>query len=258
MDAGPPATIRRNAPLPSLSALAAMQVASCLTYVRLAAGEVLETPEQPPDFLFFPHTALVSFVAHGFGGERIGIATVGHGGVTGIGVLLGSARSAHEATVEVAGTGWRLSAKDCLHLLGISAEIRMAFLRLANDHLDRVARTALAIGRLELRQFLAHWLLAASEALGRPIVPITHERLAVLLGVRRATITMGLAELEGVGFLRARRGAIEIRDATKFSQISSRGQGPAEALPVFGATVRPEPTPEPFPVTSKGSGGPAF
>ncbi len=89
MDTELPAEFRRNAILASLGTVAATWLESCLAYIELAAGEVLETPDQPPRFLFFPDTALVSFVAHGFDGQRIGIATVGHGGVTGIGLLLG-------------------------------------------------------------------------------------------------------------------------------------------------------------------------
>jgi CRP-like cAMP-binding protein len=221
MDGELRAASRRNTMLANLGTVAATRLQSCLTYIKVAAGDVLETPGQPPPFLFFPDTALVSFVAHGFDGQRIGIATVGHGGVTGIGFVLGSPLSAHEVTVEVAGTGWRLAATDCRHLLGISEEIRTAFLRLTSDHLDRVARTALAAGRLEVPQLVVHWLLAASEALGQPVVPITHERLAVLLGVRRPSITVALGALEAVSLLRTNRGMIEITDRTGLSKLSS-------------------------------------
>ena len=74
------------------------------------------------------------------------------------------------------------------------------------------SQTALANGRGRLDERLARWLLMWHDRLESNEFPTTHELLALLLGVRRAGVTVALHELEGRGLIRSLRGRIRIVD----------------------------------------------
>jgi CRP-like cAMP-binding protein len=57
------------------------------------------------------------------------------------------------------------------------------------------------------------WLLAVDDLLGGAgCIPLTHELLATMLGVRRPTVTLTLPSLRRAGLLDEERGRLLIRD----------------------------------------------
>jgi CRP-like cAMP-binding protein len=63
-----------------------------------------------------------------------------------------------------------------------------------------------------VRERVSRWILTGARHLRGPIGPISHDRIASLLGVRRASITVALHEIEGQGAITSRRNVIEIKD----------------------------------------------
>ncbi|WP_456739234.1 Crp/Fnr family transcriptional regulator [Bradyrhizobium sp. USDA 4471] len=61
-----------------------------------------------------------------------------------------------------------------------------------------------------VKQRRARWLLVASNALEDDKLPLTHEVLAHLLGVRRASVTECLEALEKGGAIHSLRGLVNI------------------------------------------------
>ena len=72
----------------------------------------------------------------------------------------------------------------------------------------------------QLKQRLARWLLLARDALQSDDVPLTHQVLSQLLGVRRAGVTDCLVLLRKEGLIEMKRAHILIRDAPRLAQIS--------------------------------------
>ena len=68
----------------------------------------------------------------------------------------------------------------------------------------------MALATLEER--LARWLLMANDRLGGDEVPLTHEFLSLMLGVRRAGVTVALHYLEQRALIRLARKQIVITD----------------------------------------------
>ena len=57
---------------------------------------------------------------------------------------------------------------------------------------------------------MCRWLLLASDRLDEKAIPLTHDQLSISLGVRRASVTATLANLEEAGAVIKSRRAIEI------------------------------------------------
>ena len=85
-------------------------------------------------------------------------------------------------------------------------------MRHADALLNQSAQTA-ACNRLHsIEQRCARWLLMASDRIEADTVPMTHEFLSSMLGVRRAGVTVTAQELQRSGLIRCRRGQLVILD----------------------------------------------
>jgi len=80
----------------------------------------------------------------------------------------------------------------------------------------------------KLEQRVARWLLMCSDRAGDRL-PLVHERISLLLHVRRAGVTTAIHILEGQGAIRATRGEIVITDRKKLQQLAGWSYGIAEA-----------------------------
>ena len=81
--------------------------------------------------------------------------------------------------------------------MAASAAMSAFFLRFAQAFSVQAMHTALANGRAVLEERLARWLLMAHDRLDGDELPLTHEFLGLMLGVRRAGVTVALHVLEG-------------------------------------------------------------
>ena len=78
--------------------------------------------------------------------------------------------------------------------------------------MNQTARTALSNGTATLEERLARWLLMANDRLRGNEVPLTHEFLSLMLGVRRSGVTVALNYLEQRGLIGLSRKQIVITD----------------------------------------------
>jgi CRP-like cAMP-binding protein len=61
-------------------------------------------------------------------------------------------------------------------------------------------------------QRVCRWLLTTAERIHTDVLPVTHEMLAMALGVRRPTVTLIMADLERAGLVRYGRGNVRLID----------------------------------------------
>jgi hypothetical protein len=88
-----------------------------------------------------------------------------------------------------------------------------------------VARTAACNGRHHADQRLARWMLMAHDRSEGDEFPMTHEFLSMMLGVRRAGITVAAGQLQKAGFIRYERGCIEMADRPGLESASCECYG---------------------------------
>ena len=91
----------------------------------------------------------------------------------------------------------------------------------------RAARISNAQARMDVR--LARWLLMAHDRMGDDTLPLTHEFLSLMLGVRRPGVTEALNALRKQGLISYRRGQITVRNRKGLERTAGEAYGVPEA-----------------------------
>lgn len=199
----------RNQLLLALSKADRALLSPALELVELELRQPIEAANTPIAHVFFPESGIISVVARS-ADNRIEAGIIGREGMSGTAVLLGNHRSPNDAYVQMVGAAHRISAKRLRNALDASKTLRQIFQRFAHVFMVQIAQTAVANGKTRIDARLARWLLMAHDRGDTNDLSLTHEFIAVMLGVRRAGVTEALHELEGKRLIRAHRGVIQI------------------------------------------------
>lgn len=200
-----------------------------LTPVDLKRTKVLETPGKPIDLVYFPVSGVGSMIAVGREGRRIEIGLFGRDGMSGTAVVLDGDVSPHETFMQVSGHGRVIAADRLREAMEESPSLRRHLLRNVQALMTQTSHTALSNGRAKLEERLARWLLMCHDRIEGDTMELTHEFLSIMLGVRRAGVTVGTHILEGNGLIRASRGRITILDREGLEEEARGSYGVPEA-----------------------------
>jgi CRP-like cAMP-binding protein len=188
---------------------------SLLPYFRrieLPFRATLHTPNEPITSVLFPEFGYASMLATLEDGDVAEVGMIGREGMVGVSVVLEADSSPLEAVVQAEGIALRLDADVFQQALTEKPSLRKLMLRYAMAFHMQVTMTAACNGRHLLEQRLARWLLEAHDRIDGDELPMTHEFLATMLGVRRAGITVAAGALQKAGFIRYEQGKIRIID----------------------------------------------
>lgn len=219
----------RNQLLSRLSADDFGLLAAHLSRVPLALGETLEEPDQPIGSVVFMEHGVSSVVAITPGGERVEAGLLGWEGMTGLAVIHHADRSPNQTFVQAAGEGLRIGVADFERALNESRSLQGLCLRFAQTFTIQLAYTALANARYSLVKRLARWLLMSHDRRDGDDLPLKHEFLSLMLGVRRPGVTEAVQDLEGKGLIAARRGWITVLDRAGLEAAAGGCYGTPEA-----------------------------
>jgi CRP-like cAMP-binding protein len=204
-----------------------------LEEVPLNLRQVLEAPGKPIPYAYFILNGLASVIAHTRHDRQIEVGMVGFEGMTGLAIVLGGDRSSNETLVQAPGSGLRIPSDRLRQAMDTSPALRGKMLRYVDAFMTQVSQTALANGRAKLEERLARWILMSHDRFASRFasgeLKITHEFLAVMLGVRRPGVTIGLHYLEGKGLIRSTRGLIMVLDREGLIEQANGTYGVPEA-----------------------------
>ncbi|HXL70966.1 MAG TPA: Crp/Fnr family transcriptional regulator [Rhizomicrobium sp.] len=219
----------RNRLLAKLSPEDWALVAPHLEMVALKERQVVEVPHKPITHVYFMETGVVSVVAVNEEDHRIEVGVIGREGMTGVSLVMGDDRAQHSAYLQIGGNGRRMPAATFIEAMNRSTSLRNLMMKSAQAFMIQTAHTALANGRAKLEERLARWLLMAHDRLSSDAVPLTHEFLAVMLGVRRAGVTVALHSFERRGLIATRRGQLTLVDRKGIEKVAGSFYGIPEA-----------------------------
>ena len=180
--------------------------------VELDLGQVIAESNEPFRHVYFPETAVFSIISRMADGA-VEVGTVGNEGMAGVAVFLDTDASVNETVAQIPGTAGRIESARFVDGVATRPELRRLLNRYTEAYLTQVAQTA-ACNRLHgIEARCARWLLMTHDRVGEAErFPLTQEYLAIMLGVRRAGVSLAAAALRDAGLIRYSRGAIRVVD----------------------------------------------
>ena len=183
-----------------------------LQTVELPFDQTLFPADGIVEAVLFPESGMVSLIATLEDGEQVEVGIVGREGLIGLPLIFGDDRSLVEARVQLGGTALRMDAAALRDGMGESAALRRLLLRYVLALHAQVTLTAGCNARHAIEQRLARWLLTAHDRAATDEFAITHEFMAMMLGVRRPGVSLAAGVLQRAGLIRYVRGRMTVTD----------------------------------------------
>lgn len=187
-------------------------MSEALTLVELDLGETLHCHGDTVEHVYFVETGFISALSVLQDGHPLEIGLIGSEGVAGFSVVLGGKTSYSENMCQTGGQAYRMPAAALKDAFWKAPHLRDLMLRYVLIFQVQIAQTAACNARHELEQRLARWLLAAHDRSGVPELSLTQDLIAVMLGVRRATVSIAASTLQKAGIIRYQHSKITILD----------------------------------------------
>ncbi|WP_407175482.1 Crp/Fnr family transcriptional regulator [Bradyrhizobium sp. STM 3562] len=207
----------KNAILARISLQDLAAIGECLEPIVLKERMVLQEPKRQVEHVYFIETGLVSLRVVA-AGSMLETAVIGHRGVVGASFLWGGHLSTHQAVVLFPGSAHRIRVEDFRRVIKERPELRERLFQYVQALTFQCVQTGLCGVRHDREQRLASWLCLASDAVDARVLPVTHDYLSCVLGLRRAGVTETLIRFEEQGLIRKMRGLLQIDDRESLEQ----------------------------------------
>lgn len=190
--------------------------------VRILPRQILHHWRLPMEHVYFVERGLVSVSARVEEDRFVEAWLIGSEGMIGTPLVLNGIDQSppHRRVVQVGGTAIRMSVREFLSVLPALPILKRVLLRYVDVVLLQTSQSGVCNSVHSLKQRLARWLLVASNALDDDKLPLTHEVLGHLLGVRRASVTECLDVLEKDGLIHSSRGLVSVVNPQLLRQVS--------------------------------------
>lgn len=209
---------RKNAILARLDDDDADTVMSNCKLVDLVAGSEIATAGEGISTMLFPLEGVVSIVANYTDGSFVEMATVGREGFTGLEAVLGGNMFRTGQLVQIPGRAIQINRSNLTKLMANNAQFRNLLFVYSRDFLYQTM-VSVACNAVHLAgQRLARWLLMMLDRMDLNEMTFSHDFLAEMIGVRRATITESIRKLVDTGAIENPRGRIVVRDRNRLQR----------------------------------------
>ena len=195
-----------------LAALPADEYARLLPHLELMdlpLGQVIYEPNTRISHLYFPTTCIIARMYELESGISRQVSMIGNEGVTGVSLLLGSETTPATVTVQSPGYSYRIKASILKKEFESAGFLQQLLLRFSQALLFQTEQCAVD-HRQTVEQQLSRFLLMSQDRLAVASLPMTHELVGAMLGVRRESVTQAAQALQAEGAIQYRRGHITV------------------------------------------------
>ena len=176
----------------------------------LAMRQVLQPGGELVDQAVFPLLGVASMVSMGDSGDSIEVATIGFEGMIGLPLFLGGQKAAVEIFMQVPGEGLHLSAVAFQSHVEREPSLSQTLLLYTQAMLTQVAQCSACNCHHPAEARCARWLLQTHDRVKGDEFPMTQEFLGLMLGVRRATVTVTAGALQRQKLISYKRGMVTV------------------------------------------------
>jgi CRP-like cAMP-binding protein len=187
--------------------------------IDLEAEQVLAQPGDEIRRVYFPHSGIVSFMVEVADGHVVQTAMVGRDGVIGAAQAVDGKVSINKIVVQLPGTASVIDRDPLREAIQHGLEIRNVLAAHAQFFVADVQQTAACNALHALEARMARWMLRMMDLVGTDL-PLTQDYLAIMLGVRRSSISEVATRLQEEGLIRYARGHIHIENSEGLKRSS--------------------------------------
>ena len=193
---------------------------SQLERVSLSLGELVYEADGPINSVYFPETAVFSMLATMEDGRTVEVGPVGKEGLVGLRIALGADTTPDRVLVHMPGTALRLRASVLkAELVNVRTALSQKLTRYTRMLLTMTARTGACNKLHSLEEQLARWLLTMNDYVGDEL-HLTHDLMALTLGVRRAGVSVAAGNFRNSGAIDYKRGYIHVVDRKGLEEVA--------------------------------------
>ena len=195
-----------------------------LQRVRLVNDQVLLERGQVAEHVYFIEVGIVLLeTAAEANKPGVQIAMIGREGmVGGLALLNTDSLTLATAVTRISGIALRIPVIELRRCFNDSPVFRNVCLRYIQSLTRQIMGSTASNASNTLTERCAHWLLMAHDRVDGDDLPVTHEALSTLLGVRCSSVTVATAALQQAGLIRPTRGRIRILDRPGLEALISR------------------------------------
>lgn len=201
-----------NSLLAALPSAEYEQLKAHLKPVELTLGKILFEPPDIIRSLYFPTSAIISFLTELPDGDSVEVGLVGYEGMAGVDVILGVNTASKVATVQHAGYALKISAPLLKEAFNRGGKLQQYLLQYTHALMSQISASVLCNAHHKIDGRLARWILMYHSRVATDEFLMTHEFVANMLGIRRAGVSEVAKKLQHEGLIDYYRGQFRILD----------------------------------------------
>jgi len=188
--------------------------------VPLRQRDVVQPIGRLAEHVYFPHSGMGSIVIHLKSDVNVEAATIGNEGMLGISYVLGDALATEETMIQLPGEASRLRIRMLRAEFDRDERLRTLLLRYSQLLMGQIAQGSGCNRAHPLEGRCARWLLSTHDRVAGDQFPLTQEFMALMLGVRRAGVSVAQHALQQSGLIQYTRGKVTILDRAGLEEVA--------------------------------------
>lgn len=192
-----------------------------LKTVPTKVKQVVYKPGEPIRHVYFPNGAVASLTSVMASGAMVEVATVGDEGMLGVGAFFGTNTMAGHTMIQVgSSTAERMTAEAFKREMDRRGALHAIASRYVQALMGSMMQSIACNTLHGVQERCCRWLLTTQDRMHSDEFGLSHEFLAIMLGVRRPSVTIVAGVLQKAGLIKYRHGRITILDRRSLEAAS--------------------------------------
>lgn len=204
-------------------------LAPLLTRMQFERGHVIFEMGAPIVHLYFIESGLIALAKPMRDGRIAEVGAIGREGIVTPTGVFGADRAAMNSIVEIPATVLRIDKRAFRERLAADRNLANIVERYRGAVMSQITQTAACNILHSIQERYCRWLLFAHDNVVSERFYITHDFIATLLGVRRASVQVAAAALQRDGLIAYARGIVTVLDRPGVERAACECYGTIQA-----------------------------